>query len=133
MTVKEANQQISDCEDQIKKAYSDFLREAREVSSKGMDPVMKQKNDAVNAADSVYGMKMLAAIVTVIIGLVMMFASHPGWGIILIISGGVAIYNVTKSSSTMVDEKVAAANRNVDEVSGKQSGLNAVLDKNKYV
>ncbi|MBE5838430.1 hypothetical protein [Butyrivibrio sp.] len=133
MTVKEANQRISDCEDEINYAYNDFLKEARVVSLKGLHSVKRRRNAAQNAADTFYILKILASLTVIVIGIVLALVGHPFGGVFLIVIGGGVAVKILMSGAKHQDERVISSRREVDEVSEKQSLLNAALEDNRFI
>lgn len=135
MTVDEARQNISTCEAEIKSAYQDLLRESREVSSKGMSTVWKQKTDAENAAQAKNVALVVMALLAIVIGIILSVSSHPVLGFLIAVAGGGKGLDefINRSKKKHPDEGVAAADKKVKEVESKQSILNTALENNKSI
>lgn len=107
MTLQEARQQVDACERQITGTYSNLLAAARSMGS-----------SAVQAASSkTTASTMLPLIILSLFGLILCIASHPFWGIVLII-GGIAIAYKTNQSVGSVQTAVE----------NQQKNLNMLLD-----
>lgn len=94
MTSQEAIQQLNACESQITGTYYDLCVAARSMGS-----------SAAQAASSKTTMSTLLPLIISLCGLILCFASHPVWGVILIIVGIVITYN-THQSAASVQKKV---------------------------
>ena len=93
MTSQEARQQLDACESQITDTYSNLRDAARSMGA-----------SASQAASSNTTMFTLLPLIISLFGL-FLSASHPFWGIILIIMGVVIAYNTNKSA-TLVQKEV---------------------------
>ena len=111
MTSQEAKQQINACESQIIGTYSNLRDAARGMGA-----------SAVQAASSKTTMCTMLPLIISLFGLILCFASHPVWGILLIIVGIVIAYNThqsAKSAETTVENQ--------------QKNLNSIIDNNAKI
>lgn len=111
MTSQEARQQINACEKQITGTYSNLHDVARSMGS-----------SAVQAASSKTTTSTILPLNISLFGLFLCFASHPVWGILLIIVGIVTAYNTHQST--------ASVQENVEQQVGY---LNNTLDRNSRI
>ena len=116
MTSQEAKQQLNACESQITGTYSNLRDAARSMGS-----------SASQAASSKTTMSTLLPLIISLFGLILCFASHPVWGVILIgviliIVGIVIAYNTHQSA--------ASVQKNVEQQVGY---LNNTLDSNSKI
>lgn len=111
MTSQEARQQLNACESQITGTYSNLRDAARSMGS-----------SASQAASSKTTMSTLLPLIISLFGLILCFASHSVWGVILIIVGIVIAYNTHQSA--------ASVQKNVEQQVGY---LNNTLDSNSRI
>lgn len=115
MTSQEARQQVDACEHQITGTYSNLRNAARSMGS-----------SAAQAASSKTSTSTLLPLIISLFGLILCFASHPIWGILLgillIIVGIVIAYNTHQSA--------ASVQKNVEQQVGY---LNNTLDSNSKI
>ena len=111
MTSQEARQQLNACESQITGTYSNFRDTARSMGA-----------SASQAASDKTTRSTLLRLIISLIGLILCFASHPVWGVILIIVGIVIAYNTYKSA--------ASVEKNIEQQVGY---LNNMLDSNSKI
>lgn len=111
MTSQEARQQLNACESQITGTYSNLRDAARSMGS-----------SASQAASSNTTMSTLLPLIISLFGLFLCFASHPVWGVILIIVGIVIAYNA--------HQLAASVQKNVEQQVGY---LNNTLDSNSRI
>lgn len=111
MTSQEARQQVYACENQITGTYSNLRDAARSMGS-----------SAAQAASSKTSTSTLLPLIISLFGLILCFASHPVWGILLIIVGIVIAYNTHQSA--------ASVQKNVEQQVGY---LNNTLDSNSKI
>lgn len=105
MTSQEARQQLDACESQITGTYSNLRDAARNMGS-----------SAAQAASSKTTMSTLLPFIISLFGL-FLSASHPFWGIILIIMGIVIAYNTNKLAASVqkdVEQQVRYLNNTLD-------------------
>lgn len=105
MTSQEARQQLDACESQITGTYSNLRDAARNMGS-----------SAAQAASSKTTMSTLLPLIIPLFGL-FLSASHPFWGIILIIMGIVIAYNTNKLAASVqkdVEQQVRYLNNRLD-------------------
>ena len=105
MTSQEARQQLDACESQITGTYSNLRDAARNMGS-----------SAAQAASSKTTMSTLLPLIISLFGL-FLSASHPFWGIILIIMGIVIAYNTNKLAASVqkdVEQQVRYLNNTLD-------------------
>ena len=106
MTSQEARQQLNACESQITGTYSNLRDAARSMGS-----------SAAQAASSKTTMSTLLPLIISLFGLILCSASHPGWGVILIIVGIVIAYNTHQSAASVqkyVEQQVGYLNDTLD-------------------
>jgi len=106
MTSQEARQQLNACESQITGTYSNLRDAARSMGS-----------SAAQAASSKTTMSTLWPLIISLFGLILCFASHPVWGVILIIVGIVIAYNTHQSAASVqkkVKQQVGYLNNTLD-------------------
>ena len=106
MTSQEARQQLNACESQITGTYSNLRDTARSMGS-----------STAQAASGKTAMSILLPLIISLFGLILCFASHPVWGVILIIVGIVIAYNTHKKAATVqkdVDKQVEDLNHTLD-------------------
>lgn len=106
MTSQEARQQLDACESQITGTYSNLRDAARSMGS-----------SAAQAASSKTTMSTLLPLIISLFGLILCSASHPVWGVILIIVGIVIAYNTHKSAASVqenVEQRVGYLNNTLD-------------------
>ena len=111
MTSQEARQQLNACESQITGTYSNLRDAARSMGS-----------SVAQAASSKTTMSTLLPLIISLFGLILCFAPHPVWGVILIIVGIVIAYNTHQSA--------ASVKKNVEQQVGY---LNNTLDSNSRI
>ena len=111
MTSQEARQQLDACERQITGTYSNLRDAARSMGS-----------NAVQAASSKTTMSTIWPLIISLFGLILCFASHPVWGILLIIVGIVIAYYTYLSA--------ASAQTTVEN---QQKNLNSIIDNNAKI
>ncbi len=111
MTSQEARQQVEACECQITDAYSNLRDAVRSVGS-----------SATQAASSKTTTSTLMPLIISLFGLILCFASHPVWGILLIILGIVIAYNMYQSAASVLNM-----------VENRQKNLNSILDDNSKI
>ncbi|EFF69142.1 hypothetical protein NQ527_11895 [Eshraghiella crossota] len=111
MTSQEARQQLNACESQITGTYSNLCDSARSMGA-----------STSQAASSKTTMSTLLPLIISLVGLVLMFASHPVWGIILIIVGCVVAYNSHQTA--------ASVQKNVEQ---QVNNLNNVINNNSRI
>ena len=107
MTSQEAWQQISECEKQIKDKYSDLCNAAKSMGKNVKD-----------AAWATTAKNTLLPLIISLVGSAICFASHPFWGVILIIAGIACAYHTHKSAARTqegIDAQVEALRRVLDE------------------
>ena len=106
MTSQEARQQLNSCESQITGTYSNLRDVARSMGS-----------SAAQAASSKTTTSTLLPLIISLFGLFLCFASHPVWGVILIIGGIVIAYNAHQSAAWVqkgVEQQVGYLNNTLD-------------------
>lgn len=109
MTSQEARQQLDACESQITGTYSNLRDAARSMGS-----------SATQAASSKTTTSTLLPLIISLFGLISCFASHPVWGVILIIVGIVIAYNTHQSAASVqksVETQVLYLNSTLDSYS----------------
>ncbi len=111
MTSQEARQQVDACERQITGTYSNLRDAARSMGS-----------SAVQAQSSSTTTKTMLPLIISLIGLFLCFASHPVWGVLLIIAGIFFAYTAHDSA--------ASVQKNVEQQVGY---LNNTLDSNSRI
>lgn len=106
MTSQEARQQVDACEDQITSTYLN-LRDA--AKSMGLSAVQAQSSRTTIIT-------MLPLSIS-LIGLILCFASHPVWGVILIIAGIFFAYSAHVPAASVqekVEQQVGYLNNTLD-------------------
>ena len=105
MTLQEARQQLDVCEQQITGEYSKLLDAARNMGSRAVQAASKKtRGTFLTLLFSLYG-------------LILIFASHPILGILLIIAGVVIVYNTHRSAASLqkkIETQVEYLNRTLD-------------------
>lgn len=112
MTSQEAREQLNVCESQITGTYSNLRNTARSMGSSAVKAASGETTKDT----------LLPLIILSIFGLMLCIASHPAWGILLIIVGIVIAYNThqsAKSAQTTVENQ--------------QKYLNSVIDNNATI
>lgn len=104
MTSEEARQRLDVCENQITGAYSNLHSAARNTGL-----------SAVQAAAAKTRRNTLLALLISLFGLILCFASHPVYGILLIIAGIAAAYYAYQLSSD-VQREVEKRHQNLESV-----------------
>ena len=107
MTSQEAWQQISECEKKIKDNYSNLCNAANSMGTNVHDAALATTEKST-----------LLPLIISLAGLVLCFASHPFWGVILIIAGIVCAYYTHDSAASTqkaVDAQVEALRRVLNE------------------
>ncbi len=133
MTSEEARQKVSSCERDINSAYSGMWGSAKEVGTAGYNAALREKNRIVEDASRNTMIKVGLSVLVAVFGLILCGASHPGWGILLIIVGAALAYNMYQSASSEEKKRSDAANSTLNGVSSKQSQLNSVLESNRSI
>lgn len=106
MTLQEASQQLNVCESQITGTYSNLCDAARSMGS-----------SAAQAASSKTTMSTLLPLIISLFGLILCCASHPVWGVILIMVGIAIAYNTYQSAASVqknVEQQVGYLNNTLD-------------------
>lgn len=111
MTSQEASRQVEACERQITVAYDNLRAAARSMGS-----------SASQAQASNTSSKTMRQLIISLIGLFLFFASHPVWGVLLILAG-IFFAWVAHDSAASVQGKVETQVRN----------LNSALDSNSTI
>ena len=90
MTSQEARQQLNVCESKITGTHSSLCNTARSIGA-----------SAAQTAASKTTINTLLPLIISLLGLILCIASHPIWGIIVIIVGIIIAYNTHKSAATV--------------------------------
>lgn len=133
MTSEEARQKVRSCERDIKSAYSGLWGSAKEVGTVGYNAALRDKGRIEAEASRNTMTKVGLSVLVIVFGFILCCASHPGWGVLLIIAGGVLTYNMYQSASAEAKKRSNAANSTLSGVSSSQSQLNSVLESNKSI
>jgi hypothetical protein len=111
MTSEEARQQLNACESQITGTYSNLRDAARSMGA-----------SASQAASSKTLMSILLPLIISLFGVILGFASHLVWGIILI-TVGILIACSTYQSAASVQENVEQQVRYLNSTLDSNSGI----------
>ncbi len=133
MTSEEAKQKVNICEGNIKRAYSEMLKSAKEIGNSGYESA--RSNKLLIAQDAAHKTK-INTICTLLIagfGLVLYSASHPVLGVLLIILGVMLAIGMHGAGVDEEKKRIDKANFDLNLVNNKQSELNSVLDSNKSI
>ena len=133
MTSEEARKKVSSCERDIKSAYRGLWGSAKEVGTTGYNAALRDKVRIEEDASHNTMTRVGLSVLVIVFGFILCVASHPGWGVLLIIVGGVLAYNMYQSASTEAKKRSDAANSTLSSVSSRQSQLNSVLESNKSI
>lgn len=136
MTLQEARQQIDACECQITSAYYDLRNAARAVGSAGYNAVFREKEQIEREVDGSIAQKArkrkLSLLIFLIFSLMFFAASHPIWGVMLIIVG---IFGplLLQPAEPEEDKRIKEANGMLDSISHAKSSLNSTLANNNTI
>lgn len=111
MTSKQIQEQILSCERQVTSTYSNFHNEVRTMGERSINSANESKTKKT----------MLVFFIPVLIG-VILFASNWFFGLICIIGGMVAAYNINKTAQLAEDMVI-----------NLQKNLNSQLENNKTI
>lgn len=96
MTSQEARQLLDMYESQITDSYSDLCNSAKKVGEKAV----LEASEATSKARVWFGLPL--------IGVVLFFASHPVWGVLLMIIGGLlasSLYSDAKAQQIKIENR----------------------------